>query len=65
MAKSRFQRRHYVAIAEILADMENGTLQQSLFSDIRPIAQAFATYFEADNPRFDRERFLRACGVTQ
>jgi hypothetical protein len=27
------------------------------------IAQDLATYFERDNPRFDRARFLKACGI--
>ena len=28
-------------------------------------AARIASVFEADNPRFDRSRFLKACGVTQ
>lgn len=29
------------------------------------IAASLAEYFAVDNPRFDRERFLEACGVQQ
>ena len=28
-------------------------------------AEAIADALQADNPRFDRERFLKACAVTQ
>lgn len=27
------------------------------------VANNLATYFESDNPRFDRDRFLSACGI--
>jgi len=30
---------------------------------IRDISFLLADYFEKDNPRFDRDRFLEACGV--
>lgn len=29
------------------------------------IAHRLADYFQQDNPRFDRERFLKACGIEQ
>jgi len=39
------------------------------FSDsnkaIEAIANQLAAKFKSDNPRFDRERFLRACGLGQ
>lgn len=47
--------KHVVKIAEILSDAETmdwGSAQ---------VAQAFATWLEDENPRFDRERFLMAC----
>lgn len=28
-------------------------------------AQAMADYMESDNPRFDRHRFLKACGLSK
>lgn len=28
------------------------------------VADKLADYFASDNPRFDRARFLKACGVT-
>lgn len=32
-------------------------------SEKEPIAQQFADMFEDDNPHFDRDRFMAACGV--
>lgn len=29
---------------------------------LRAVAQRIARVFESDNPRFDRAKFLRACG---
>lgn len=68
-------RKHYEAVAEIVAD------QSAYFADLSKhpanadlviggqratseIATALASYFAADNERFDRARFLKACGVT-
>ncbi len=31
----------------------------------RPIAKDLADYFATDNPKFDRARFLQACGLQQ
>jgi hypothetical protein len=31
--------------------------------DINDLIYELATYFSVDNPRFDTERFLRACGI--
>ena len=59
----KFQKRHYIAIAAVLADIADDPQQRSLFSDLTAICRAFATYFAADNPRFDADRFLSACGV--
>ena len=30
----------------------------------RDMAEFFAHEYKRDNPRFDRERFMRACGLT-
>lgn len=49
-----FQRRHYALIAMIIASMPD---IERWFT-----AHHFANIL-ADNPRFDRVRFLRACGV--
>ena len=49
-----FQRRHYTAIAFIIA---------SLPKDYRKeVAATFANALAHDNPNFDRTRFMTACG---
>jgi len=47
-----FTRQHYKAIADIL---------QSILADYDTCCK-FADYFATDNERFDRDRFLEACG---
>jgi hypothetical protein len=47
------QHRHYKAIASIIRGMSQHA---------RPAATAFAAALPA-NPRFDRQRFLTACGI--
>lgn len=60
----KFQRRHYTAIAEVIATIRNRR-QSALFSEAELVhfAEAMAVYFADDNPRFNRSRFLAACGV--
>jgi hypothetical protein len=57
-------RKDYVLIADTLAnlmsDFNNGG-EDSVSLSL--VAQELADTLEADNPRFDRERFLTACGV--
>ena len=51
-------RKHYVAVAAILSEYtDNGTHTPGF------IAEDLASYFASDNPAFDRQRFLKACGV--
>ena len=56
-------KKDYIAIAREF------NIQLALHADSKPactalreIAQALAIQFKQDNPRFDRERFLIACG---
>ncbi len=49
-------KKDYIAIAEALQTIKPRTYL--LFVTARNLA----TYFEKDNPRFDREKFLKACG---
>jgi len=49
------RKKHYEAIASIVKLNFDGT---------QPVlARDLADYFEQDNPKFDRARFLEACGV--
>ena len=48
-----FTRKHYKAIAEILA-------QHKVNSEV---VADFAGYFAADNERFNKQQFYNACGL--
>jgi hypothetical protein len=57
-------KKHYVAIAreiaELLKDLEGSN---AAINAVALLASRLAYVFKDDNPAFDRERFLRACGV--
>lgn len=54
-------RKDYVLIAEVFANFgQMIELEETIGADI---ARNLADAFGADNPRFDRARFLDACGV--
>jgi hypothetical protein len=57
---SKFQRRHYVELAHWLADAAMPIREL----DRRLVAHSLADRLERDNPRFRRQRFLDAAGVT-
>lgn len=63
-----FTRQHYKAIAEILKTQ----LEFPLKKDRCPVTHGaaicgigidLAEYFYDDNPRFDRDKFMEACGL--
>lgn len=54
-------RKDYVLIASVIAGMPS--FAPSLRAQRDSCARAFAEKLAADNPRFDRGRFLAACGV--
>lgn len=64
-----FTRIHYKAIAEIIK--ENTDIQtevrplyrQGTYDARNRIARAMADFFYPDNPRFDRNKFMEACGA--
>lgn len=57
-------RKDYVLISEVIktARKVEGNLGTVLIS-VEHLAHTLATELEIDNPNFDRERFLVACGV--
>ena len=58
-----FTRQHYKAIAEII---KTGTYEdRSSYKviDIELLTGNLADYFAQDKPRFDRQKFLDACGI--
>ncbi len=58
---SIFARRHYQAIAEEFKECRNDAGFDHVEVDL--VARAFTTLFLHDNPNFNRERFLKACGM--
>lgn len=58
------QRRHYEMIAKVLDDLDGHEIGLSRGTH-RDIAAAFAATLAADNPRFDRARFMRAAGAME
>lgn len=62
-------KRHFEAIARMLrerVEFPDGTIDfdSGYRMATRHIAFDLADYFEEQNPRFDRQRFLTACGIT-
>lgn len=59
-------RKDYVAIAEVINQhVIQADAHQDItgFFAISGIAAGIATVMENDNPRFDRDKFLKACGI--
>lgn len=60
-------RKDYVLIADTIKGAINYEQDfnndQSKVSGFKHLALALASTLESDNPRFDRDRFLDACGV--
>lgn len=50
-----FQRRHYVAVAKEISYLP--------MADRAYTAEVMAVMFARDNPRFDKHRFMVACGL--
>lgn len=64
---SNLSRKYYQGIADVMlrehqvcAVAQDNTAIESIIT----IVDDLANYFEKDNPRFDRDRFLEACGMT-
>jgi hypothetical protein len=55
--KAAMQHRHFATIAQIINN-RFGTMSPT---SLNIVAEAFADELADTNPRFDRERFLRAC----
>lgn len=56
-----FSKRHYIAIADTIADLQT---DQTLFtrSELARLVVALVKRFTADNQAFDADRFVVACG---
>ena len=58
-------KKDYVLIAANIADVMDWAhdADTDAITAIEAVAERVATALKADNPRFDRARFLAACGV--
>lgn len=56
-------RKDYVAIAAAIETAYRNAPGGNGQAQIYALASAIADHMAADNARFDRERFMRACGV--
>lgn len=55
MRYDTFERRHYTAIADMVASLPDGPLTRDI------VAQHFATALGSGNERFNLDRFVDAC----
>jgi len=62
MPSSTWSRKTYELVADILAETFNKpTHGKPSKVDVFTLIQAFSVEFQMDNPRFDYERFKKAC----
>jgi hypothetical protein len=59
----RMTRNDFEVIADVLKDQRNLAVQTGVDPTPAMIAAAFADRLALINPRFNRAKFLRACGV--
>ena len=66
-AGSKYQKRHYEDVARIIREAYEAADRSFLTKAevVALLAGTFAGTFAADNPLFDRERFLKACGLEE
>lgn len=56
-------RKYYTKIAAVLSEEREWATSPQKDEIMRDVAISLADYFVTDNPNFDRERFLTACGA--
>ena len=57
-------KKDFEAIAAILATKQDTAFFDFASGELEDIASRIADHAETSNPRFDRSRFLKACGNT-
>lgn len=59
-------KKDYIAIAKVISDERNHPASGSKAAQVTcdRLAHRFADMLASDNPRFDRARFLQACGAS-
>jgi len=62
-----FIRQYYKAIAEIINkntdEVDDEVHNHYMIVPRDTLITELADYFEQDNPQFDRQKFLKACGI--
>lgn len=53
-------RKHYEAIAQVFTQYTQREEDRKIAEHI---ARNMCAYFQADNPKFQKQRFLEACGI--
>jgi hypothetical protein len=64
--ENKMTRKDYVLIAEVIASLRGEQRDKGAFAhspSLEEVAGELARALEIDNPRFNRARFLDACGV--
>jgi Fe-S-cluster formation regulator IscX/YfhJ len=56
-------KKHYEAIAQVINDEIRPYSPEAVQSTTYNVINNLADYFADDNPKFNRERFLEACGI--
>ena len=61
-------RKHYIEIAQVIRQQIEATDNRIVLAPVRvalrEVAESLAYMFKVDNSRFDRSRFMDACGLT-
>jgi hypothetical protein len=57
-------RKDYILIADAIATARKVEQGDTVLVSVAHLANTLATELQIDNPRFNREIFLKACGVT-
>jgi TPP-dependent pyruvate/acetoin dehydrogenase alpha subunit len=61
MATSMFSRRHYEAVAEVLRGAKREAHEYSGPGMVEAVQRMYADLFEADNEKFNRDKWEEAC----
>ncbi len=56
-------RKHFVAVADAISKEVKASECEATLAALDSVAAALCTVFQKDNPAFDRDRFLTACGL--
>lgn len=58
-------KKHFISIAKIISERLNNVQNLDTQLEAMNLASKLADYFAQENPHFDREKFLSACGVRE